>query len=539
MIKIASNFLERAINELKNTNFKLKNPLIIQAEQISIPKDEINELLAQAREYFVSPLSKTPFCIKRGDKVLIERNLRVLRDESTYFVLKALNSFESSKDGGILAFISNNGFIDNATARAFRFWLMQNLDEIYILNLHGNTRKREYDAQGAVDENPFSLMNGASISVFVKKSPQKSLEKLADVYCCDILGSRARKLEFLQKASLKSENFIKINPHEPYFFFNNDSKQNENYCKFYGIADIFDIHGSGIQSGNDSLLVAMDELGLKAKISAHYGSFNPKSVQKIMYRPYDLRYVYYDNKIQRPRTTLMRHLLGRNNLALHVSRQAKLSGAWDFCFVSEILTQRCLLGGGNTGAGIIWPLYVYDQNGNASSNIGLFFLEKLSKICGREISPKDAFCYIYATLNHKIYRAKYENELKLDFARVPLPKDDKCFEKLCDLGSKLIDTQLLKNLKAVNFEYKREKNDEISSNPLYAKGGIFINSSLFYPCKIDVWQWSIGGGSVLVRYLKARKGLKLDKEYFGILISLASRSLELTGQISAVSFTEF
>lgn len=539
MIKIASNFLERAINELKNTNFKSKNPLIIQAEQISIPKDEINELLAQAREYFVSPLSKAPFCIKRGDKVLIERNLRVLRDESTYFVLKALKSFESSKDGGILAFISNNGFIDNATARAFRFWLMQNLDEIYILNLHGNTRKREYDAQGAVDENPFSLMNGASISVFVKKSPQKSLEKLADVYCCDILGSRARKLEFLQKASLKSENFIKINPHEPYFFFNNDSKQNENYCKFYGIADIFDIHGSGIQSGNDSLLVAMDELGLKAKISAHYGSFNPKSVQKIMYRPYDLRYVYYDNKIQRPRTTLMRHLLGRNNLALHVSRQAKLSGAWDFCFVSEILTQRCLLGGGNTGAGIIWPLYVYDQNGNASSNIGLFFLEKLSKICGREISPKDAFCYIYATLNHKIYRTKYENELKLDFARVPLPKDDKCFEKLCDLGSKLIDTQLLKNLKAVNFEYKRENNDEISSNPLYAKGGIFINSSLFYPCKIDVWQWSIGGGSVLVRYLKARKGLKLDKEYFGILISLASRSLELTGQISAVSFAEF
>lgn len=122
---------------------------------------------------------------------------------------------------------------------------------------------------------------------------------------------------------------------------------------------------------------------------------------------------------------------------------------------------------------------------------------------------------------------------------MPLPKDDKCFEKLCDLGSKLIDTQLLKNLKAVNFEYKREKNDEISSNPLYAKGGIFINSSLFYPCKIDVWQWSIGGGSVLVRYLKARKGLKLDKEYFGILISLASRSLELTGQISAVSFAEF
>lgn len=534
--KIAKDFLERAISELKNKNFKTKDPLIISTTQISISKDEISQLFSIAKEQFVAPLSKDPFCLKRADKVLIERNLRVLRDESTYFIFNALKRLENFSDGGILAFISNNGFIDNATARAFRFWLMQNLDEIYIINLHGNTRKREYDAQGGVDENPFSLMNGVSVNIFVKKSGKKDLENLADVYYCDILGARDFKLKFLQNASLKNENFSKIKPEKPYFFFDKSSWQNSKYCEFYGIADIFDIHGSGVQSGNDALLVAMDKATLKEKIIKHYGSFNPKRVQKIMYKPYDMRYIYYDGKVARARTTLMRHLLGHKNLALHVSRQAKLSGEWNFCFVSEILSQRCLLGGGNTGAGIIWPLYVYDENNQASSNIRAFFLEILSKICGRKISPKEAFCYIYALLNHASYRKKYDNELKLDFARIPLPKNAKNFDEFNQLGAKLINTQLLKGLKAVNFEYKREKNDEISANPLYARGGIFINSSLFYPCKAEVWEWCIGGGSVLMRYLKVRKGLILDKKYFGLLVSLASKSLELTKRISSLDF---
>lgn len=534
--KIAEDFLERAIGELKNKNFKTKDPLIISTTQISISKDEISKFFSIAKEQFVAPLSKDPFCLKRADKVLIERNLRVLRDESTYFIFDALKRLESAKNGGILAFISNNGFIDNATARAFRFYLMQRLDEIYIINLHGNTRKREYDAQGGVDENPFSLMNGVSINIFVKKSNKNDLENLADVYYCDILGTRNFKLKFLQNASLKNENFSKIKPEKPYFFFDKSSWQNSKYCEFYGIADIFDVHGSGVQSGNDALLVAIDKATLKEKIIKHYGSFSLKRVQKIMYKPYDMRYIYYDGKVARARTTLMRHLLGRNNLALHVSRQAKLSGEWSFCFVSEILSQRCLLGGGNTGAGIIWPLYVYDENNQASSNIRAFFLEILSKICGRKISPKEAFCYIYALLNHEGYRKKYNNELKLDFARIPLPKNTKNFDELNRLGDELINAQLLKGLKAVNFEYKREKNDEISANPLYVRGGIFINSSLFYPCKADVWGWCIGGGSVLMRYLKVRKGLILDKKYFGLLVSLANKSLELTKRISSVDF---
>jgi len=70
---------------------------------------------------------------------------------------------------GILAYISNNSFIDGVTHRRMREELMKAFDKIYILDLHGNAKKKEVCPDGSTDQNVFDIMQGVSINIFVKK----------------------------------------------------------------------------------------------------------------------------------------------------------------------------------------------------------------------------------------------------------------------------------------------------------------------------------------------------------------------------------
>ena len=76
---------------------------------------------------------------------------------------------------GILAYISNNSFLDGITHRQMRKSLMESFDEIYILDLHGNARKKETAPDGSKDENVFDIMQGVSINIFVKRNKHTDL----------------------------------------------------------------------------------------------------------------------------------------------------------------------------------------------------------------------------------------------------------------------------------------------------------------------------------------------------------------------------
>jgi len=71
---------------------------------------------------------------------------------------------------GILAFITNHGYLDNPTFRGMRQSLMNTFDDIYILDLHGNSKKKEKQSNGLPDENVFDIQQGTAICFMVKRT---------------------------------------------------------------------------------------------------------------------------------------------------------------------------------------------------------------------------------------------------------------------------------------------------------------------------------------------------------------------------------
>jgi len=101
-------------------------------------------------------------------KDLNERNIQPLSDD--YIKFLRLGQYYVEKTGeGILAFISNNSFIDGIIHRKMRKELMKTFDKVYILDLHGNAKKKEVCPDGSADQNVFDIMQGVSINIFVKK----------------------------------------------------------------------------------------------------------------------------------------------------------------------------------------------------------------------------------------------------------------------------------------------------------------------------------------------------------------------------------
>ncbi len=123
---------------------------------------------------------------------------------------------------GIVAYISNNSFIDGITHRQMRFSLLQTFDEIYVLNLHGDSRKMEKAPDGRKDENVFDIMQGVSISIFVKKGSivaNGTIQSIAKVYHYELFGKRVEKYHYLKTHSIKDVPWQELNLQAPQYFF--------------------------------------------------------------------------------------------------------------------------------------------------------------------------------------------------------------------------------------------------------------------------------------------------------------------------------
>ncbi|GAA7504079.1 hypothetical protein ckin129_03270 [Helicobacter pylori] len=142
---------------------------------------------------------KTLKSLHSKHKLQKEKNPKWLLDDYVKFMRFAQNKIESLGHG-LFGFISNNAFLDNPTFRGLRRSLLECYDELYILNLHGNARKKEETPQGTKDENVFNIMQGVSINLFVKKA-QTTKPK---IFYYDVYGERAEKYAFLAQNDLDS-----------------------------------------------------------------------------------------------------------------------------------------------------------------------------------------------------------------------------------------------------------------------------------------------------------------------------------------------
>ncbi|PDW55033.1 type ISP restriction/modification enzyme [Helicobacter pylori] len=183
-------------------------------------------------------------------KLQKEKNPKWLLDDYVKFMRFAQNKIKSLGHG-LFGFISNNAFLDNPTFRGLRRSLLECYDELYILNLHGNARKKEETPQGADDENVFNIKQGVSINLFVKKA-QTTKQK---IHYYDVYGERAEKYAFLAQNDLNSIEWLELTPREPfYLLLPLKTHLLDEYEQGFSVKDMFQVGGTGICSKRDHVV---------------------------------------------------------------------------------------------------------------------------------------------------------------------------------------------------------------------------------------------------------------------------------------------
>ncbi|MFY4690679.1 type ISP restriction/modification enzyme [Campylobacter jejuni] len=500
--------------------------------------------------------TKTFKAIYEKHKLENEKNTKWLLDDYVKFIRFAQSKIDS-QESGIFAFISNNSFLDNSTFRGMRYSLMQSFDKIYILNLHGDTRKKEKAPDGSKDDNVFDIMQGVSINIFIK---QNSKTKNTKIYYHDLYGKRKDKYEFLYENDLNSIKWTLIKNNEPFYLFlpqNNDLL--EEYNKGISVKDMFMLSSVGIVSAKDSILISTNTEKLKQQIHDYYNEFDKKNIKKIAYRPFDTQKIYYDiKKVERPRIETMEHFLENENIGLICDRGTKLNNINNI-FISNKIIDLHLVGSGS----YIYPLYLYPttrskkflkkenpnfNEENFTSKIENFkesfrtFIDELYK---EKFSPEDILGYIYAVLFHKNYREKYLDFLKIDFPKIPFTKDKNTFKNLSKLGLKLVNLHLLKNdeldfnvgealfkdIKNKNFKIQKIKYNKDTKE-------LFINESLYFTkVSLEIYEFKIGGYAVLDKYLKSHKEEDIDHNHFTLIIQTLNETLKIQDEISKINLS--
>ncbi len=505
-----------------------------------------------------------------------------LQDDYVKFIRFAQDKIESNGEG-IVGFITNHSYLDNPTFRGMRYSLLKTFDEIYILNLHGNSLKKEVCPDGSKDENVFDIRQGVAISIFVKKKDYQSEKK---IYYSDLWGLREEKYKFLEENDIKTIEFTEIKPKKDFFFFvPREEKEEDLYNKFIKITDIFKVYSTGIVTARDDFVIDFDLNKLKARINifrdksfsdefirenfkltenyawritkARDGIYKlddyqiEKLILPILYRPFDIRFIFYhDSVVWRARKEVMQHMM-KENLGLIISRQMAESKIVPIFISNTIVDSHSITSA--VSISYHFPLYLYPSlNKNHMfeekyevieriPNIKEEIFEMLQKEYKKEVTPEEILYYIYGVLYSNIYREKYAEFLKIDFPRVPFTKNYELFKKIGSLGEELISLHLLKSNKLNNpvSKFEGEGNNLVK----YVKydenrKSVFINENqCFSDIEKDVWEYMIGGYQVLYKWLKDRKNryLNLDEilTYSKIVTSL-KYTIELQKEIDTI-----
>jgi predicted helicase len=487
---------------------------------------------------------------------------------------------------GVLAFINPHGFLDNPTFRGMRWNLLKTYDKIYTIDLHGNSKKKETAPDGSLDINVFDIKQGVSINIFVKTGKKKTNE-LGKVFHYDLYGKRDFKYDFLSENLLKTIDFKELPNVAPnYFFVPKNFKAQASYNKGFQVNDLFTTNNVGIVTSRDSFVIDESKLVLSKRIEdffvlekdllkSIYGvkenkswkiddvkkqalAFKPNDIQKISYRPFDNRFLYYnDFFVERSRKEVMQHFINGDNIGLVVARQC--TSDWRYIFISKIIGEFNLTGtAGRYGSGNYLPLYLYpetngkkalEQTEERKPNLNSEIVNQIAEHLGltftneketteNTFAPIDILDYIYAVLHSPTYREKYKEFLKIDFPRVPYPKDKNTFWELVKLGGEIRQIHLLESPKVEQYitQYPIDGDNIITrkitkNSPGYVAdndthGKVYINDTQYFDNVPQVaWEFYIGGYQPAQKWLKDRKGRKLEIEdifhYQKIIVALS------------------
>jgi len=328
-------------------------------------------------------------------KPLGEKNSKWLQDDYVKFLRFAQWKIEQA-GRGVVGMITNHSYLDNPTFRGMRQSLMQTFDEIYILDLHGNSLKRERCPDGSPDENVFDIRQGVAIAFFVKYQPHPHTPSPhrgpgGGAYHAELWGSRKGKYDWLEGHDVITTPWAEIRPRsEFYLFVPRDGAELERYDAFPKVTEIFLRYSVGIVTARDRLTIRWSEEEVWTALLA-FSRLDPELARQvynlgngvsrerikkaqadvadptrdrvvpILYRPFDVRYTYYtgqaDGFHERPRPEVMRHMLAGENVALMTCRQLSQEG-WAHALVSTQITDDSMVSNRTRERGYLFPLYL-------------------------------------------------------------------------------------------------------------------------------------------------------------------------------------
>jgi predicted helicase len=195
---------------------------------------------------------------------LQERNAKWINNDYAKFIRMGEYYIERNNEG-VLAYITSNSYLESPTFRGMRWHLLNTFDDIYILDLHGNSKKGEKTPEGNVDDNVFDITEGVSIIIAIKKK-EKSNE-LASLYHADLWGRRASKYSSLENENLNSIKWEKLEPSKPLFLFVKRNETGiEDYNKFFKIKDLVVSNVLGFQTHRDQFAITFEKQTIREKL---------------------------------------------------------------------------------------------------------------------------------------------------------------------------------------------------------------------------------------------------------------------------------
>ena len=396
-----------------------------------------------------------------------------LHDDYVKFIRYGEHFIEKTGEG-VLAYINNHSFLDNPTFRGMRWHLLNTFDKIYVIDLHGSSKKAKLLEDGMKDENVFDIQQGVCINLFVRTGGKR--KGLGKVYYTSLLGTRDTKYDKLGPSSLRDFKFESLKPVGPLLFFKPiDLGLEAEYSKGVFIGDLYPLHTMGFASAQDDLTVALErnELettvesfrnlsvdDLRAKFNLYKDSRDwtvpsakadivengsTSCYKHVSYRPFDTRITYYTGTSRgfyaSPQRKVMRHLYEGSNFAF-CSCKSNRDYSHTYLIARDIVSKGAISSLDNN---YVFPLYLYPEttkqtkaiSQSVQPNLDAKLVEQLAKGIGltyrfdandlwahgtgKDLTPLDVLDYCYAVLHSPAYREKYKEFLKSDFPRIPFP----------------------------------------------------------------------------------------------------------------------
>ena len=481
---------------------------------------------------------------------------------------------------GILAFVTNHGYLDNPTFLDMRRSLLRSFDTLYLLDLHGNGKKKERAPDGGPDENVFDIQQGVAIGIFVRKAGTRETTTATKVFKADLLGTRTEKYAALDATDVTSTEWTELAPGPPgHLLVAQDAELLREYEAGWSLRDIFAANGypaPGVVTTHDDFAISWTREEASAKVERLLATTSEAEAREIftlcsqdqwryeramrelaegtwrgrivpiLYRPFDVRWTVYDRNVAVHRRERVSDQLIRPNMAFLTTRQTKQ--AWSIFVTRTVAAHKSGSAYDITSVVPIWayagttPLFD-GQPDTPTSTISEAFLAALQErtIAARH-SPDQIAAWIYGVLYSSTFRKRYADFLRRDFPRVPLPRNALVFADVSRIGAELmaVHTMTAKVDRITRFEIPGS--NVVSSVRWSAttgrSGRVYINDHQFFDgVSLDVWETIIGGYRVAEKWLKDRKGRQLSFEdvmHYHEVVAALARTLELQAELDRI-----